>query len=119
MNRIVTIICLVIISNITFSQQKQLHEDIFLHSFTSDGDSGPSYVDKPFEKERYHINLEWKSIEKVDRVILIKSDQSEVFIIAGDLKKDIVVKDLGEGTYYIGYFLGRISIATETLIVGK
>ena len=65
------------------------------------------------------IGTEWKSIEKVDRVVLIKSDQSEVFIIAGDLTKDIVVKDLGEGTYYIGYFLGRVSIATETLIVGK
>ncbi len=121
MNRIVTIICLVIIHNFTFSQPNQFHEDIFFNSFSNEGNAGSSQInfEMPKAENVYSVNLEWSSSQSLDKVILVKASNNAITILAGDLTKDIVINDLEAGVYYVGYFYQRNCIAKETLLVAN
>ncbi|OUT71936.1 MAG: hypothetical protein CBB76_02620 [Crocinitomicaceae bacterium TMED16] len=121
MNRIVTIICLVIIHNFTFSQPKQFHEDIFFNSFSNEANIGSSLIEsrKTNSEKVYTVNLEWSSSQSLDKVILLKASNNAITILAGDLNKELTVSDLEAGVYYVGYYYKRNCIAKETLLVAN
>jgi len=117
MNRIATIICLVIINNFTFSQQNQFHEDIFLNSFSNETDMGSSSAKSESSKKEFNVNLDWDDSQPIDKVILINKSDGSVTILAGDLSKNLTVRRLEAGLYQVGYFYNKTCMASETLIV--
>jgi hypothetical protein len=117
MNRIATIICLVIINNFTFSQQNQFHEDIFLNSFSNETDMGSSSAKSEPSKTEFNVNLDWDDSQPIDKVILINKSDGAVTILAGDLSKNLTVRRLEAGLYQVGYFYKKTCMASETLIV--
>lgn len=117
MNRIATIICLVIINNFTFSQQNQFHEDIFLNSFSNETDLGSSSAKSEGSKKEFNVNLDWDVSQPIDKVILINKSDGAVTILAGDLSKNLTVRRLKVGLYQVGYFYKKTCMASETLIV--
>ena len=121
MNRILTIMCLVIIHNFTFSQTKQFHEDIFFNSFSNEGNIGSSHIDsrKNNSEKVYTVNLEWTSSESLDKVILLKASNNAITILAGDLTEELVISDLEAGVYYVGYYYKRNCIAKERLLLAN
>ena len=121
MNRILTIMCLVIITNFIFSQTNQFHEDIFFNSFSHEGNIGSSHYDprkRNIEKD-YTVHLECTSLQGIDKVILLKESNNAITILVGDFAEGLVISDLEAGVYYIGYYFKRNCIAQERLLVAN
>ena len=108
-------------TNISFSQHKQFDEDIFFNSFSDEGGYGTSLAENesPTYDHLFEVNLRWDSSETINKVILVKEDHSEFTFIGGEIKEDILVKNLSEGIYYVGYYFNSICISQETIVVGS
>jgi len=117
---IITITCLTIITNISFSQHKQFGEDTFYNSFSDEGNYGPSLPDNesPDAEHLFEVNLQWNYSESINKVILVKKDQSEITFIGGIIEQNLIVKNLSKGIYYVGYYFNNVCVSQETIEVG-
>lgn len=120
MKRLITITCLVIIHNFTYSQINRFNEAGFLNTFTSAFNNGMS-TSSVHPKINHHVSvhLHWDALKPIDKVILVKSDLSSITMIAGSFEDQIVINDLEIGTYYVGYYFNKICIGKETLLVAR
>ena len=107
-------------TNISFSQHKQFGEGIIFNSFSDEGNSGPSLseMESPTTENLYEVNLQWNSSESINKVILVKKDQSEITFVGGIVEQNLIVKNLSKGIYYVGYYFNNVCISRETIEVG-
>lgn len=122
MKNLFTITCLAIMTNITFSQHQQLGEDIFLNSYGGvevNSEVVQTENESVLSSRSQEVNLNWNTEEKINKIILIKEDYSDITIIGGEFKQGVLVKDLTKGLYHVGYFLDNTCVTTSTIVVGS
>ena len=122
MKTLITITCLLLMANASISQEtKHIHDDTFyeLHLHEQQVDAHQYKMNESTPSNQNEFVLRWEGTQKIDKVILVKEDHSEFTFIGGEIKEDVLVKNLSEGIYYVGYYFNNVCISRETIVVGN
>jgi hypothetical protein len=118
MKTLLTIFCIALIANSSFGQQitkpvkdtyqETINPDVSTFDLATRVTPNPT-IDK--------VAIMWYGQQKIDKVLLIKADQSEIIPVHFEDEQIVVVDGLTMGMYFVKfYFKGQVMSTIELLV---